>query len=160
MSTVTVQNQNAFAQSPVIGQLDLTVNPNLKPVMIDPASVAGAELRVGAWFKIVDKAGPQIMVDIAGATDVPYGVLPYDSRTGVYNPGDQITLACRGSVVYLETSAAIGRGGAVQQDPTGPTVAPLAASNAKCGQCLDKPTGSGVLARIEVDPADYNTATY
>lgn len=153
------QNLNQFAQTPLLGEVDFTVNPNIKSVKIDPSSVATV-LQVGQWFKLVNVAGPEIIVDVAAATDVPYGVAIYNPRKNLFAAGDTIELGCAGTVVYLEASAAIARGANVQNDPTGPTVATLAASNAKVGISLDKPAANHDLTRVEVAPADYNQATY
>lgn len=156
----TFQNQNQFVQSPVLGQVDFTVNPNIKSAKINPASVATV-LQSGQWFKIVDVAGNEVIVDVAAITDVPYGVAIYNPRKNLYSPGDTIELGCAGTVVYLEASAAIARGAQVQNDPTGPTVATLAgAVNAAVGLCLDKPGAASTLARIEVRPLDNKVATY
>jgi hypothetical protein len=157
----TFQNQNQFAQTPVLGQLDFTVNPNIKSAKIDPASIATV-LQAGQAMKLVDVAGTEVIVDVAAVTDKAYGVIPYNPRKNLYAAGDTIDLACKGSVVYLETSAAIARGAKVQLDPTGPTVATLTslATNCQIGQCLDKPTAANVLTRVEIDPQDANLSAY
>ena len=149
----TFQNQNQFAQTPLLGMLDMTVNPAIMSVKINPASTA-AVLQSGQGFKIVDIAGTEIIVDqITAATDVVFGVSIYNPRKNLYVAGDTIEIATRGSVIYLETSAAIARGANVQMDYTGPTVATRASTNYRIGKCLDKPAAANVLARILIDPA-------
>lgn len=157
----TFQNQNQFRQTPVLGQVDATVNPNIKSVKIDPASVS-THLQVGQALKLVDTAGTEIIVDEAAVTDKCYGVIVYNPRKNVYAAGDTVEVACRGSVLYLEASAAIARGARVQNAPAGPTVSTLTSYGTNCmiGITLDKPTGSGQLTRIEIDPQDANESAY
>ena len=157
----TYQNQNQFAQTPVLGQVDMTSAINIKSVRIDPSSQATV-LQSGQAMKIVDVAGTEIIVDVAAITEKAYGVIVYNPRKNLYAAGDMIEVACKGTVVYLETSAAVARGAKVMLDPTGPTVATLAvlATNCMVGICLDKPAAANVLARVEVDPQDPNLSAY
>lgn len=157
----TYQNQNQFAQTPVLGQVDMTVNPNIKSVKIDPASTS-VKLQVGQAMKLVDTAGVEIIVDEAAITDQAYGVIIYNPRKNLYAAGDTVELACRGSVVYLEASAAIARGARVQNTPTGPTVSTLTAYAVNCqiGISLDKPAAAATLTRVEIDPKDPNESAY
>ena len=147
----TFQNQNQFAQTPVLGEVDLTKSYNVKSVKINPASVATV-LQAGQVFKIVDIAGPEIIVDQCTAlTDTPFGVAIYSPKKNVFVAGQTIEVACDGTVVYLESSAAAARGASVQLDSTGPTVATLVSpTNGKVGFLLDKPTAAGQLVRVEI----------
>lgn len=147
----TFQNQNQFAQTPVLGEVDLTKTFNVKSVKINPASVATV-LQSGQVFKIVDIAGPEIIVDQCTAlTDIPFGVAIYSSKKNLFVAGQTIEVACDGTVVYLEASAAAARGASVQLDSTGPTVATLVSpTNGKVGFLLDKPTAAGQLVRVEI----------
>lgn len=157
----TYQNQNQFAQAPVLGQVDMLSAVNIKSVRIDPASQSTV-LQAGQWLKIVDVAGTEIVVDEAAVTEKAYGVIVYNPRKNIYAAGDMVEVACKGTVVYLETSAAIARGAKVQNTPAGPTVQTLTslATNCQVGICLDKPTAANVLTRVEVDPQDANLSAY
>lgn len=148
----TFQNQNQFIQTPVLGQVDLTYSTNIKPVKINPASVATI-LQAGQSFKLVDVAGPEIIVDACTAlTDTPYGVAVYNAKKSLFFAGQSIELACAGTVMYLEASAAAARGASVQLDPTGPTVSTLVSpTNAKIGQFLDKPASAATLVRVQIE---------
>ena len=149
----TYLNQNQFAPTPVLGQVDFTVSPNIKSVKINPASVATV-LQTGQAFKIVDVAGPEIIVDVATIGEKAYGVAIYNPKKNIFVAGQTIELGCVGTVVYLEASAAIARGVTVALDPTGPTVATLSSpsTQAEIGECLDKPTGAAQLCRVEIRP--------
>jgi hypothetical protein len=154
----TYLNQNQFTQTPVLGQVDFTVSPNIKSVKINPSSVATV-LQSGQAFKIVDVAGPEIIVDVAAITDVAYGVAIYNPKKNLFTAGQTIELGCVGTVIYLEASAAIARGAGVALDPTGPTVATVdTATQATIGECLDKPTAAATLARIEIRPSSIVTS--
>jgi hypothetical protein len=157
----TYQNQNQFKQTSLLGQVDFTVNPNIKSAKIDPASIATV-LQAGQAFKLVDVAGDELIVDVAAVTEKAYGVAIYNPRKNLFAVGDTIELACVGTVLYLETSAAVARGARVQLDPTGPTVATLTsyATNCQIGMMLSKPTATGQLARVEVNPQDANLSAY
>lgn len=156
------QNLNAFQQTPMVGEQDQTVNNNIKVVRIDPAYVVSTSpLQAGQWFKLYDVAGQVPIVRPAAVTEKAYGVAIHNMKRDSFLPGDYIELACQGSVVYLETSAAVARGASVQNDPTGPTVSTLTAlpTNASVGTMLDKPTAAGI-ARVEVNPLDPNLSAY
>lgn len=154
----TFLNQNQFTQTPVLGQVDFTVSPNIKSVKINPNTVATV-LQSGQAFKIVDVAGPEIIVDVAAVTEVAYGVAIYNPKKNLYTAGQTIELGCAGTVIYLEASEAIARGASVSNDPTGPTVATVnPATEATLGECLDKPTAAATLARIEIRPAAIATS--
>lgn len=160
MATLS-QNLNQFTQTPMVGQQDQTVNQNLKLVRIDPASTATV-LKAGQAFKLVDVAGETPIVDVALVTEKAYGVAIHDVKRDTYLAGDYITVACVGSVLYLQTSAAVARGAKVQNDSTTATVATLAslATNCQIGVMLDKPAAADALARVEIDPQDPNLSAY
>jgi hypothetical protein len=157
-----VQNQNQFAQTALLGQVTMAPSPAVIPVKIYIGSVA-TKLQAGQAVKLVNQAGPEIQVDqIDDATTPAFGVIIYNPRKNTYAAGDTVEIALAGTVVYLETSAAIARGAKVQMDPTGPTVSTLTGlpTNASLGVCLDKPTATGQLARILLNPLDPNLSAY
>jgi hypothetical protein len=150
----TYQNQNQFGQTPVLGQVDLIAGPNnVISVKIDPASTATqAQLSAGSPMKIVDVAGSEIIVDSAAITDRAIGVILYNPRKQLYAAGDTVEIGCRGTVVYLETSAAIARGAAVQAATATGLVATRTSTNSRLGYALDKPAVANVLTRVEINP--------
>jgi hypothetical protein len=162
MSELT-QNASQFLQTALVGQQDWTVNNNIVAVRIDPAYAGGLPLVAGQAFKITDVAGgTPIVIPVADATNTPDGVAIHTMKRDTFIAGDYIELALVGSVVYMQTSAAIARGAKVQVDPTGPTISTLTSypTNASLGKMLDKPTGTGQLARVYINPQDPNTAAY
>lgn len=162
MALTQVQNMNQFAQTPMVGSVDLTVFPNLVACRINPAYVLSTSpLVAGQWFKLVDVAGEMPMVEPAAVTDTAYGVAIHDLKRDAYVVGDVITLACEGSVVFLESSAAIAAGAKVQNTPTGPNVQTLTslATNAMVGVNLTKNAAAGIV-RVQVGPRDPNLSAY
>lgn len=157
----TFQNSNQFRQSALLGQVDLISGPNnVLSVRIDPASVATqAQLRAGSPMKIVDKAGSEIIVDAAAVTDLADGVIIYNPRKNLYAAGDVIEIGCAGTVVYLETSAAVARGVRVQSaTATGEIATRAGAGNCAIGKMLDKPTAAHQLARVLIAPSTETNA--
>lgn len=157
-----VQNQNQFAQTALLGQVTMSPSPAIIPVKIYIGSVA-TQLQAGQAVRLVDQAGPEIQVDqVTAVTQEAFGVIIYNPRKNTYSAGDTVEIALRGTVVYMETSAAIARGAKVQIDPTGPTVSTLVSlpTNCELGVCLDKPTATGQLARILLNPLDPNLSAY
>lgn len=155
MATATVLNQNQFGLTPVIGSLVQGVPQNVKTVRINPASTATV-IVAGQAVELADVAGAEIMVDVVASatTDVVYGIIAYNPKKNSYVKGDFVEVACEGSVIWLETSAAIARGAKVSTDYTGPTVAAdTTASHQITGVCLSKPTATGQLAMIEIRPS-------
>lgn len=155
MATVTVLNQNQFSLTPILGSLVQGTSSNVKTVRINPASTATI-LVAGQAMKLSDVAGSEIVVDaVASATaDKVYGVILFNPKKNTHVKGDVVELACAGSVVWLETTAAIARGALVATDYTGPTVATDAVSTHQItGVCLSKPTATGQLAAIEIAPS-------
>lgn len=157
----TYQNQNQFAQTPLLGQVDLGSGPNnIVSARIDPSSSAtAAQMQAGVPFKIVDVQANDIIVDVAAITDMAFGVIVYNPRKNQYAVGDIVELACRGSVVYMETSAAIARGANVQAATATGLVATRASTNYRVGKMLDKPTAANQLARVLIDPASDTGTT-
>lgn len=156
------QNLNQFRQTAMKGQQDLTVNNNIKVVRINPAYAGTDPLVAGQAFKLVNVAGEVPIVEPAAVTEQAYGVAIHTMRKDTFLAGDYIELACKGSVVYLQTSAAVARGAKVQNAIATATVATLAslATNCQIGIMLDKPTAADQLARVEIDPQDPNLSAY
>lgn len=155
MSVATVLNQNQFALTPILGSLTQGVPHNVKTCRILPTSTATV-LVAGQAVKLVASTSPEIVVDaVASATaDVVYGVIIFNPKKNTYAAGDVVEVACKGSVIWLESSAAINRGVKVSTDYTGPTVAGDAtASHQITGVTLTQVAGTGTLIAVEIDPS-------
>jgi hypothetical protein len=150
----TFQNPNQFTQTPVLGQPDLRSQPNVFFATINPDSTF-ADFQVGTVVKLVAKAGPQIVVDVAAPTEEPYGVIAYNLKKNTYLPGDTVQVYADLSVLYLETAAAVNRGQKLRFTNTGgsPTVQPVSGSNTVIGVALDQAAAAGGVIRVQVKPS-------
>jgi hypothetical protein len=155
------QNQNQTFMAPIIGMVDMAVTPNTKTVMLDPAST-NAYVQAGSPVKLVAKATKgQIVVDVCtGPTDGPvYGIVLYNARRNVYAAGDLMEVGCRGTVVFLESSAAVNRGGHVNSTAATASADPLVTTVAnntdyQVGVAIDQTAAANDLIRVEVRPSD------
>jgi hypothetical protein len=151
----TYQNSNQFLQTPVLGQVSEVVNPSIISVKINPSSAA-TKIQAGQAVKIIDGTANEILADVvASATaDKVFGVIVYNPKKNTYVKGDTVEIAMEGSVLFMETSAAVARGATVATDWTGPTVAVDAvASHQQTGLALDKATAANQLIRVLVKPS-------
>jgi hypothetical protein len=158
-----VQNLNQFAQTPIVGQPDWSVNQNIVPVKIYASSAGGALLVAGQAFKFVDVAGDMPVVDLVSAvTDKADGVAIHRMKGDTFVAGQIIELALVGSTIWMQFSAAAARGASLQLDPAGPTVATLASlgTNVSIGKSIDKPGAANAMGRVYINPADANLSAY
>lgn len=157
------QNLNQFNQTALVGQPDWTVNQNIVAARIYASSVGGAALVAGNAFKLVDQTGDMPVVDlVTGVTDTPYGVAIHRMKGDTFTAGQIIELALKGSTIFMQASAATTRGGRLQIDPTGPTVANLASlgTNASLGIGIDKAAAANAMIRVQISPRDPNQSAY
>ena len=161
MATVSVLNQNQFAQTPVIGEQDLTVNQNIVEARIWASSVSAAPLVAGQAFALVDQPGSLPIVDVAAITAKAWGVAIHNMKGDTFVKGQAIELALVGSTIYLETAGAIARGARVQLTPTGPTITTATlGTNASIGYAVDKATATGQLIRVYIQPESIGETNY
>jgi len=139
------QNVNQFGMSLEKGLLTLSKD-NLFDVKIDDASVA--TIPSGSAVKITDTTDAQITVDLAtAAADDIFGFVVYESRKNSFAAKDFVRVACIGSVMQMEASAAIARGASVEIVPTGEKVV-TRTTGTVIGRALDKASADGDLIRV------------
>ena len=153
------QNQNQFAQAPMLGQVSEIPNPDVVSALFNPSS--SAVLQNGSAVKLITGTSPGILIDaVSGPTDGPvFGVVTYNLRKNLYTAGDVVEVAANGSYVQLESSAAIARGAKVVSTAatTGndPTVATVSSASTQyiTGVAVDTATASGQLLRVKISPS-------
>lgn len=154
-----VLNQNQFSQTPVLGQVSEIPNPNVVSVRLNPSS--SAVFQAGSAVKLITGTANEILVDATtGPTDGPvFGVIVYNMRKNLLSAGDNATVACASSYVFLEASAAINRGAKVTttaatsgNDPTIATVS-VASTQYVTGVAVDSASGAGSLIRVQILPS-------
>jgi len=150
-----VLNQNQFAQTPILGQAASVENPAVFPVRLNPSSTA--VLQAGSAVKLIAGTSNEYLVDATtGPTDGPvFGIIAYNMRKNLYAAGDSAEVFGEGSVVFLESSAAITRGAKVAStaatsgnDPTVATA--VNSTDYITGYALDSAAGAGALIRVMV----------
>lgn len=153
-----VQNQNQFAQTPMLGQVTQIPNPSILEVQILPASPATV-ITQGTAVKLVTGAGTQIQVEVCvDETDGPvFGFITFNMRKNTYSPGDTVEIATVGSIITLKASAAIARGARVSSaapsSGVDPSVKTAVATNYVAGRALDRATAADQLIRVVVEPS-------
>lgn len=149
-TTATTLNPNQFAQSEVVGTIDLRFPYNSVAVQID-ASQVGA-LYQGSAVKMVDSAdGVPKVVGCTAASDEVLGFINYDIKNVSYVAGDEAEISMSGNVMYLYASAAIARGAQVQLNVVSPgSVSPVVVSSGAdiVGWAYDKAPAAGSLIRV------------
>src|ERR1700759_5752071 len=115
-------NQNQFAQTPILGMVDQVPTPSIISAQIDPSS-SSSNLKVGLPVAMTTAGAYTIPVDAAALNALKFGVIVYNPKKNTYSPGDMVEIAQEGSVMYLETSAAVTRGAKGQIEPINSQVA-------------------------------------
>ena len=146
-----MQSQNQFKQTAEKGQLDLRFNPSVISCQID-ASENGT-LVPGQAVTLVDSAGgiPKV-VAAAADTDAIFGFISYDIKSKSFKAEDRCEVVFhRGSIMFMESSAAIARGAKVMTVISGQKVATATAGKTAVGIALDKATAGSQIIRVLVD---------
>ena len=137
---------NQFVGANVKGQVDKIVTPSTFPCQILMTSVH--TFVPGDFVKLAGTAqGGAILVEICAATDVPFGVIGYSVKKNSYVAGDAVEILGVGSVVWLESGAAISTGDSLEFVPTGAKVITNAGTNPVVAKSLDTASGTGELVR-------------
>ena len=141
------QNSNQFVQAVEKGMIDLTINPAVISVQVDAAQ--GTALVPGQLVKLATTAGgvPKVIASAAVGDD-HFGVVVFNRKTASFAANSMMEVACFGSVVYMEASAAITRGAAVAYSGAGLKVATAVATNTIVGKALDTAAGDTSLLRV------------
>ena len=138
---------NQFEGANVKGQVDKIVTPSTFPAQV--ISSSAHTFVPGDFVKLAGTAqGGAILVEICEATDVPFGVVGYSVKKNSYIAGDAIEILGVGSVVWLESGAAISTGDSLEFVPTGAKVITNAGTNPVCGKSFDTASGAGELVRV------------
>ena len=152
---------NSFRQTQLVGQLDLTTNPNpaITPVTYNPSGVGG-DIIPGTGLiltdlGVADSIGDPIVDVRAADADAIYGVLVFDTKGGTKEIGDRITVAKVGSIIVMNSNAAILRGAKVALVLATPGDVVTQGAEALFGIALDKASAADDLIRIEVKAQGY-----
>jgi hypothetical protein len=154
----SILNQNQFAPTPILGMTTRDPQPATISARINPSSVATG-LQVGTPLKLIASVSTEIVVDLAAATDVLYGVIPFNTKKNTYVKGDVVEVCTAGNIMLLETAAAVNRGDTVKIENTsavggGPGVTTDNTSTHHVGGvALGQAAASQALIAIKIQPA-------
>lgn len=145
-------NPNQFAQSSLLGMIDLRFPYNTVSVLIDTSQATG--LYAGAAVKMVDSVdGVPKVVGCSANSDEVLGFINFDIKTIVFLAGAPAEISMSGNVMYLYATGAIARGAQVSLDLTTNGGVRSAAGNTGddiVGWAFDKAAAAGALIRVFV----------
>lgn len=157
-TTAMSLSQNQFAQTPVLGMVDLAYSTNTVSVQIDASQ--GTTLYAGAAVKLVDSAGgvPKV-IGVTSASDDVFGFLNYDIKNVGYSAGEAAEVSCAGNYMYMYAAAAIARGAevmvSVSPTPQGAVATAAGSGSNIVGFAYDKASAAGELIRVAVRTPSY-----
>jgi len=156
--TQSVQSQNAFAMSQLVGVVDLKLgDTNVVSAQVDSSSAGG--LVAGQAVKMVDSSdGIPKVVETSATSDEVLGYIVYNQKDQSYKAGDKVEIAMAGTCIYLVAAAAISRGHQCQHDLTyvGGVASSVGSSGAKyVGWAYDKATAAGQVIRVILKTPSY-----
>lgn len=145
------QYQNQFAMSVEKGTLDLAFNPNTVAAKVYASE--STALVAGQAVKLVPGTGAKlpIVTAVTGITDTVFGFVNFSLKDKTYAAGKNVEISMKGNVMYMEASAAITQGAAVQLTLSGQKVATQTASNTIVGWAFDGAAQSGDLIRVWIE---------
>ena len=118
-------------------------------------------LPVGAFVKLYTSSTSTThpIAVVCAATDVPYGMVVYDTRKEAYAVGERFKIAKTGDTVFCEAAGAIAVGAKVQFNPTGWKVDDsTTATYAYVGIAKTAASAAGDLIQVELN-FDLGVAT-
>lgn len=157
LTSATTLNPNAFAQSPIVGMIDMRFDYDTVSVMIDPAQMS--PLYAGMAVKVTQTvSGVPSVVGCAADSDEVFGFINFDIKTVQYLAGNMAEISQAGNVMYLYSTGAIARGSQVTLDlSTGGGVAQATGSSGNniVGWAFDLAAAAGVLIRVKLSVPSF-----
>jgi hypothetical protein len=159
-TTATTLSQNVFAQSPVVGMLDMNFNYDTISCQID-SSVNATLLYQGQAVKIVanTKGGVPRVAPCTGISDNVLGFINFDIKSVSFAANAMVEVSSAGNVMFLYATGAITQGAQVCLDylSTGGVQA-TGNSATVVGFALDGASAAGQLIRVRLTTPSFATA--
>jgi hypothetical protein len=152
------QNMNQFSMTALKGKIAAGPNGNTISVQLYAGSVA--TLYPGDFVTLIDATATTIIVEKAAVTDGNLMCVLASPKKDSFTALDVFEVALPGSIVNLESAAAIVRGADVEFVISGIKVQTSAGTSTIVGVALDKASGSGKLVRILLKGTLAMTATF
>jgi hypothetical protein len=141
------QSINAFSPSQEKGSLTLLPQLNTLSGMVDSAETG--TITPGCAVVMTDDSSDVMKFELASAlTDDIFGFVPFEGKQSEYVANEAIKVAFNDCAMYMEASAAINSGVAVQFDPSTLKVATKTGSNTAVGYALDAASADGDKIRV------------
>lgn len=160
-TTAPVLNPNQFAQTSLVGTIDLRYNYSTVSAQVDVSQVGN--LYAGAAVKIVPKSSPNTAPKVIGCaanTDEVFGFINFDIKTVAYVAGSLCELSIAGNVMYLYSTGAITQGAQVCLDlSTMGGVSGLVSTSNIVGFAYDGAAAAGVLIRVKLNTPSFAFAS-
>lgn len=154
-TTAPVLSQNAFAQTPFVGVIDLTVgSTNVIGAIID--SSAGTNVYYpGQFVKVVPNSNGGILsvIGCTSKSDKAIGAIRFNVKDVSYGAGTKCEIAMFGTVMWFYATGAITQGLEVCLDITSPGGVQATGNSATyVGIALDGASVAGSLIRVMLVP--------
>lgn len=152
-------NINQFAQTTVIGQLDLEFHGSVISGQV--SSSQSSALVAGQPVKVENSVGgvPKLLA-LAAQTDPVHGFVVRNLKDQNFPTLARCEMAMKNSVMFMAASAAIARLGAVEVDyTTVGNVNPAAGINPVIGFAMDEAVNVGDLIRVYIDVPSLGAST-
>lgn len=165
VATLPGQIQNQFAQSELVGLIDMRVGPtNVLACQVDVSVAAAAApnnvIYPGQGVKIVANTtgGIPKVAPITGKADAWIGFVRYNIKDQVYTSGQNLEIAMMGSVIWLYATAAITQFAEVCLDSTYVGgVQPTGATATKVGWAVDGCSAAGLIRVMLLQNSAWTT---
>lgn len=151
------QNMNQFAQTPVVGELDLQSNPNpsvFTCLFKDKSETASTTLVPGEGAKLIDLdtddiVGVNPIVDERALVSDPiFGAKVFSTKKNAAVDGEIVQIAGEGAVMFMNSDAAILRGAKVELVLGTPGNVKTYSSGSEFGTALDKVGAADKIVRV------------
>lgn len=156
-TTAASLSPNAFAQSPILGMIDMRFGYDTVSVQIDAAQATA--LFAGQAVKVVDSIdGVPKVVGCSANSDEVFGFLNFDIKSVNFVAGQAAEISMAGNYMYLYATGAIARGTQVQLDVStvGGVAAKVGSSGAdSVGWAFDKAAAAGALIRVRLNVPSF-----
>jgi len=144
-------NINQFAQTPVQGEIDMTVQGvQIVSGLVNPSeSVA---LIPGQAVKVLDTlSGVPTVTAVTSNTDPVFGFVTRNFKDANYPANSRLEIAINGTFMFMTANAAISRLGAVELDYVANKVGPSAGIKPTVGFAYDKASANNDLIRVFIE---------
>lgn len=151
-------NINQFGQTPVQGQMDLSIGSSVISARVSPnqatALIAGQAVKLDTTVA----GGSPAVKALAANTDVTFGFVVRNIKDASRPTNSNLELALNGSVMYMTAGAAITRGSKLEVVYTTNKVITNAGTNPVVGYAFDTAAADGDLIRVYITTQSYASA--